>query len=415
MSTAKRRIFIIEDDPDFGFYIEQLIRDSELGRPRLIEDGLKGIQATMEDPPDLIVLDLDLPTLRGEEICRMLRSSTEHRSIPILVCSEMPQAQRKEMEMLRIGANAYVEKPFVEEGFIGNIKTLLDELAAREAMTSGGSASGAGGPGAATAAQEGDEFEGFRIEHMIGAGGMGTVYKAKQISLDREIALKVLLRSNNDSPETVERFVREALIMAKLSHPNIITIFDAGNTGYTFYIAMEYIPRGSLMDQMGRGPLGWKHMTDIISQTFDAIIYLHDNQVIHRDIKPGNILVSEHGVVKLVDFGISRMHSTVDLRDQLTAQNVVLGTAFYMAPEMHMGLPANEGTDQFALGRTMLQMLNPEQGGTRVADLSELRPDLPAQLCEAVGRCMHLDMSKRYPSMREARDAVVDACARVTF
>ncbi len=427
MSSGKYLIYIIEDDPDFGFYLERLISQAELGHPRLIDDGLKGLRACLEEPPDLVVLDLDLPSLRGEEICRLLRSSVRHEAIPIVICSEMPQAQRREMELLGMGANVYVEKPFVEEGFLQNIGELLANLTTPTRNQSMNTLSATlneaprGEPiaepfprglttDAASETEEPPIFAGYQMLGVLGAGAMGTVYKATQINLGRPAALKVLLRSFGDTEEVIDRFRREAMIMAQLNHPNIIHVYDTGSTGYTFYIAMEYVPGGTLLDRIGKGDLTWPEQVSIMKQALNAMIYLHDKGIIHRDIKPGNILMADQGIIKLADFGISRAHLPMD-HEQFTQRNMLLGTPAYMAPELNMGMTASALTDQFALGRTFLHMFEKKKPNIPRIPLRQLKPNLPVALSDALERCMYIDPNGRFPTLREAQAAILAACA----
>ncbi len=421
-------VYIIEDDLEFGAYLQELLEDTGVREVCLFRDGLVGLNACLSDTPDLLVLDLNLPSLRGEEICRLLRSSPHHQGIRILVCSDMPEAQQHELELLKIGADLYFEKPFVEQAFIDDIIRLLTAPdRGTEHLNFGESGTGVflakvmgedvpeneATPSAEFVRRQyamlkGTTFSGYEILEVIGGGAMGTVYKAYHRTLDRRVALKVFLRSDQDSPEQIRRFQREARIMAQLNHPNIVQVYDTGQTGYTYYIAMELMDQGSLLDLLQKRQLTWDLTREIIDQSAQALGYLHERGIIHRDLKPGNILCTRTSVFKVGDFGISRARLPLE-KSEFTRHETVMGTKTYMAPEMMMGKLADASTDQYAFGRTILRLFEGPEPNVPPVPLVRLRPDCPPDLSGVLDRMMHLDPEKRYSSILEAREAALAA------
>ena len=412
-----RRLILVEDDPDFAHFMTLLLRRQLGFEVRHFADGFQGLQECLAHPPDIVVLDVDLPTLQGDEICRLLRSLPEYRSIPILVCSAMPEAQKNEMRLLGLGADAYIEKPFDDHILIGTIerlmlrvmRTQLDTPKASPPVAPCDSIANAPPISVAATTPIPEKFAGYELREIVGAGGMGTVYRAYEPEAQRTVALKVLLKSLTSIQNAVERFIREGRIMERLKHPNIIQVFASGRTAFTYYIAMEYIEGTTLAACTERKQLPWKQAVSIIRQLFDAVAYLHSQGILHRDLKPSNILLTQDGTVKLGDFGISRDVKEM-LNMHLTQDASLIGTPPYMAPEQLLGAEASELTDQYSLGRTIVSIF--ELGALNVPPkpLRELRPDLPPELGHAINRCMHVYPSERYPTITEARDAVLAAC-----
>jgi CheY-like chemotaxis protein len=420
MTATDRNIVLIEDDQDYADCIRQLLREEFKTDPRYYPDGLDGLQACLSAPPDLLVLDLELPSLRGEEVCRLIKSSPYHRSIPILICSSMPEPEKKEMELLKIGANSYLSKPFRDDDFIAASRRLirLRELSGEDKSQRDNTTPAAPGKlpeieqdQTNVRSEKEDEYAGFKIIEIIGLGGMGTVYRATQVNLNRQVALKVLLRKWAKSHKIVERFQREARIMARLNHPNIVHLFDVGETEYTYFIAMELIDGPSLQHRIEEQDLEWDECVTIIRQTFNALIYLHDKGIVHRDIKPSNILLTREGAVKLGDFGISRA-STLFGPNEFTIAGAVIGTPRYMSPEQLAGGEATPLSDQYALGRTILHMFEGKNLNVPAKPLREVRPDLPEELSHVLERMMHFEPSQRYPSALEAKNAIISACVQ---
>lgn len=208
----------------------------------------------------------------------------------------------------------------------------------------------------------------YQLLEEIGRGGMGVVYKAWQPSLNRFVVLKMLPESLLLDPKFLDRFQREARVVARLSHPNIVAIYDAGAVGGLHYIAMEYMDGGTLEDRLMAGPLSLDAAQKILTQVASALDYAHAQGLIHRDIKPSNILFTSDGWVKVADSGIARPAEST----RLTRTGVLLGTPEYMSPEQATGDAVDHRTDLYALGVVAYEMLTgrvPFQGTTPYAVL----------------------------------------------
>jgi serine/threonine-protein kinase len=198
----------------------------------------------------------------------------------------------------------------------------------------------------------------YRLSDRLGSGGMAEVYLAHDDVLDRDVALKVLSSRYSDDEEFVERFRREAQSAAALSHPNIVSIFDRGESeDGTYYIAMEYLSGGTLKDRiLKRGALPARTAAAVALQIAEALKVAHDSDVIHRDIKPHNILITDSGDIKVTDFGIARAASS----STMTRTGSILGTAHYLSPEQAMGEPVGPSSDIYSLGVVLYEMLTGE-------------------------------------------------------
>ena len=195
----------------------------------------------------------------------------------------------------------------------------------------------------------------YVLGESLGSGGMGEVYLAHDGVLDRDVALKVLRSQYAGDEEFAERFRREARSAASLSHPNIVQVYDRGEAeDGTSYIAMEYVPGGTLKEQIGRrAPFGDRETAAVGAQIADALGAAHERGVIHRDIKPQNVLVSASGDLKVTDFGIARAASAVTS----SASGAIFGTAGYISPEQALGEPVGPASDLYSLGVILYEML----------------------------------------------------------
>ena len=258
----------------------------------------------------------------------------------------------------------------------------------------------------------------YEIGRRIGRGGMAEIFQAKDILLDRVVAIKVLFPEFAVDPAFVERFRREAQAAAGLNHPNIVGVYDWGRVNNTYYIAMEYVNGRTLADIVRQsGSLTPLQVCDVVGEVAAALGSAHQNGVVHRDVKPGNILVSNSGQVKVADFGIARALGA-GVEQGLTQTGAVMGTATYFSPEQAQGAVTDQRSDIYSLGIVMYELLSgtaPFLGENAVAiaykqvhenaiPLDQLNKSIPAPLAAIVGKCMAKSQDDRYLTAGEVRD-----------
>ncbi len=250
------------------------------------------------------------------------------------------------------------------------------------------------------------EFPNLEIQHLIGHGGMGAVYQARQINLDRIIALKILSPRLGSDPAFAERFLREARALAKLSHPHIVTVFDFGQAGEFYYLTMEFVDGVNLRDTISANLLSPEQALAIIPQVCEALQYAHDNGVIHRDIKPENILITKNGKIKIADFGLAKLLRPDADQFTLTGTRQVLGTMNYMAPEQ-IETPdvVDHRADLYSLGVVFYELLTGELPLGRFSLPSEKSAAVSNGLDEVVMRTLEKDPNRRYQQASQIKTA----------
>jgi eukaryotic-like serine/threonine-protein kinase len=261
----------------------------------------------------------------------------------------------------------------------------------------------------------------YRIMRKLGSGGMANVYLAEDQELGRRVAIKILNDRHAGDEQFIERFRREAKNAAGLSHPNIVSIYDRGEAEGTYYIAMEYLDGRSLKELiLSRGPAPVSVAVDYARQMLGALRFAHRNGIIHRDIKPHNVLVDAEGHLKVTDFGIARAGAS-----QMTEEGSIIGTAQYLSPEQARGTQVDQTSDLYSLGIVLYEMLTgqvPFTGDTPVEiamkhlsatppPLRAKRPDIPESLEMVVMRALAKDPAQRYQSAEEM-DADLERVAR---
>ena len=258
-------------------------------------------------------------------------------------------------------------------------------------------------------------FPTLEIIELLGRGGMGAVYKAKQPRLDRLVALKILPPGEHGDPSFAERFTREARALAKLNHPGIVTIFDFGRAGDLFYFLMEYVDGLDLRRLIQDGQLQPAEALKIIPQICDALQYAHEDGIVHRDIKPENVLIDRKGRVKIADFGLAKLLNAEGDTDRLTGTRQVMGTWRYMAPEqLDNPLGVDHRADIYALGVVFYELLTGELPVGRFAVPSE-KAQVDARLDEVVLKALENEPNRRYQHVSEVRSELDSIAADSAF
>ena len=258
----------------------------------------------------------------------------------------------------------------------------------------------------------------YELHRKLARGGMADVYLAKDLLLDRPVAVKVLFPEHARDESFVERFRREAQAAANLNHPNVVAVYDWGQQFGTYFIVMEYVEGRPLADVIqSEGPLHPVRAAEITSEVAAALGFAHRNGVVHRDVKPGNILITPTGQVKVADFGIAQATSSGDASVNLTQAGAVMGTATYFSPEQAQGHPVDARSDLYSLGCVLYEMLTtrpPFSGDTpvavafkhvqeRVIPPSQINPSVPAPLEAIDMKLLDKDAVLRYQSAEDLR------------
>jgi len=253
----------------------------------------------------------------------------------------------------------------------------------------------------------GQVLGGCRIDEVLGRGGMGVVYKATQLSLNRAVAIKVLPEEVCGQPQFVERFKREVDVLSRLSHPNVVTVFERGEIDGRLYVIMEFVQGTSLREVMRRGPLPSAEALVIVRGVLAALEHAHAKGIIHRDIKPENVLVAPGGIVKVADFGLSRLMGPADAT-RLTHTHLVLGTFEYMAPEQReRAKEVDERADIYATGVVLYELLAGELPIGHFAALSRKRPkECDSRIDAIVEKSLAKSPGERYQRASEMGAAV---------
>ncbi|MGH3092705.1 MAG: serine/threonine-protein kinase, partial [Gaiellaceae bacterium] len=252
----------------------------------------------------------------------------------------------------------------------------------------------------------------YRVERELGHGGMSSVFLAHDEELDRPVAIKVLAAHLASEPGLYERFVREARMAARLSHPNVVQVFDAGEEDERPYIVMEYVPGRTVADELrSSGKLEAARVVDLALQVCGGLELAHSSGLVHRDVKPQNLLVRDDGTVKIADFGIARAVEATNL----TQIGSILGTAAYLSPEQAEGEPVTAAADIYSLGVVLYELLSGrtpyefssladlvvKQREQAIRPLSDLEPSVPPELEAVVMRCLARNPDYRPSSAAE--------------
>jgi two-component system LytT family response regulator len=258
----------------------------------------------------------------------------------------------------------------------------------------------------------------YRVVSPLGHGGMGEVYLADDTRLGRRVALKVLPPEVAGDPERIQRFVQEAKLASALTNPNVAYIYEIGQDGGLWFLAMEYVEGEPLSVRLHQAPLAFPELLSIAAQVAEALDDAHSKGIVHRDIKPANLMLTTRGRIKVLDFGLARLETPPRNREDtelMTSTGVLLGTVEYMSPEQALGRKVDHRSDLFSLGVVLYQMATarlPFSGTTgteTMARILQSQPDamarfnyeIPNGLEQVVRKCLEKDRERRYQSARE--------------
>lgn len=246
-----------------------------------------------------------------------------------------------------------------------------------------------------------DKFPQYEMSECLGQGGMGVVYKARQKSLNRWVAIKILSPEKVDDGKFAERFTREAQTLAQLNHKNIVTIYDHGEADGLYYIVMEFIDGINLRDLLNDGQLQPEQALRIVAPICEALQYAHDKGIVHRDIKPENILIDHDGRIKVADFGIASL---------IGSTGELAGTPPYMAPEQDAQTGVDHRADIYALGAVLYEMLTGERPETPL-DLPSQKVELDIRIDDIVLRALSQEPERRYRTAYDFKTVVQNVAA----
>jgi serine/threonine-protein kinase len=280
----------------------------------------------------------------------------------------------------------------------------------------------------------------YRIVSKIGKGGMGEVFLAQDTKLDRKVALKILLSEFAEDKDRMSRFVREAKSASALNHPNIITIYEIGESDGTHFIATEFIEGETLNDYKKANPLNYKSALEIAIQVASALDEAHHAGIVHRDIKPDNVMIRSNGLAKILDFGIAKLseppavagglslgeEDATAIKPQSTSPGMIIGTANYMSPEQAKGKEVDARTDIFSFGVLLYEMMTgnlPFEGENALEMIGailhkEAKPlpsEVPTEITKIINKCLRKDRDERYQTIKDVFNDLKDVKQDLEF
>ncbi len=426
-------VFIVDDNPNNLGLLTGILRGAGYG-VRMANNGRRALAAVRAHPPELILLDINMPDIAGYAVCEQLKSDERTRDIPIIFLSALDDVQDK-VSAFRAGGVDYVTKPFQAEEVLARVESQLGLARMRRTLQQKNQELARTVEQLARAWRDADlifstlsdvlpgaVLDGrYRLERKIGTGGFAAVYQAVDMRDGRPVAVKVLRPlPGGEGDRQRQRLLQEGASADRVSHPSAVAVLDGGTTETGIaYLVMELLEGSTLADELrARGPLPLERCLEIFAPVCAVLEEAHAAGVIHRDVKPANIFLHrENGrvVVKLVDFGIAKLSGHAEV-GEITSVGRLLGTPVYMSPERLLGQPYDGRADVYALAMTLYEALSgrlpfdlPQGslGSLILACVNEAplplrraRPDVPAAVDAVVMRALAKHPSDR-PTVRE--------------
>ena len=410
VEDGRGRVLLVDDQPELLEAMAEALRDAGFSVVTA-SDGRQALARIREREPEVVVADVEMPGMGGYELCRQVRARGAD-DVPFLFCSGLggPDAR---LEGLEAGADDYIVKPARPDELILKLVRQVERVRKLRA------ASRAVAPvvnAAALAAIEARLLRGgagvvqlgrFEVRGILGRGSMGTVFRAWDVKLERWVAIKTVRAGSGMAgfwtDDLVRRLVSEAAMVARFNHPHVVAVHDVQDAADAAYIVMEFVDGVSLQELLHRSArLGPEHAVPLLGALASALAAAHAANLVHRDVKPGNVLLGREGAIKLTDFGIASFVSS-------SLRGGVFGTPGYLPPEALRGQAVDASCDLFALGAIAYRCLtgraafgegspgeiltNTVKG--RVPPLRQASGEVPAELEAIVGGLLEPDPKKR--------------------
>jgi CheY-like chemotaxis protein len=440
-------IFIVDDSADNLAVLSGMLRAAGHS-VRMANGGRRALEAIAARPPELVLLDVNMPDLDGYEVCKALRAAPASRDLPVVFLSALDDARDK-VNAFRAGGADYITKPFGAEEVLARVEHHLRLARLRQALEERNQALEQKNRELVEAWGNADRLFGalserlpgtrlddrYRLEARIGVGGSAAVYRAFDEENERLVAVKILRpQSGPHADQWRDRFLQEWGSSSVVSHPNALAVMDAGITSMGLpYLVMELLQGESLADELHRaGILSLRRTAEVLAPVCRMLADAHLAGLIHRDIKPANIFLHRPDgavgeLVKVVDFGIAKLLERNELED-LTTMGRVIGTPLYMSAERLMGKPCDGAADVFAVAVTCYEALTgrypfPSEEGTvqaaifaalsaPLSPLSLWRDDVPPDLEAVLARALSREPRER-PAMADLGELFQQLLARL--
>lgn len=402
------KVLVIDDDRNILHLVEDILREAG-HEVWTTSEPSEVCELAFKVRPAAIVLDVMMPKASGYEVMDMLRSDNRIEAVPMLFLSGLGDASDR-VRGLRSGADDYLVKPFEPDELVLRIERLVNWH----------QASGEWAPSPALVKRMADKkaqrFGRYRVIEKIGQGHMGTVYRGHDPRLQREVALKTIRLDSTSTEsrrqELLDLLRHEAVTIARLSHPNVVAVYDMGETPDSAFVAMELVDGPSLSGYLSQqGPMSWHQVIPLAVGIARGLALTHAREVIHRDMKPGNVLLGRDGGVKVSDFGLASVVSSI-----FEDSTELSGTPGYVPPEVLNQRSYTEKGDLFGLGAVLYESLagaHPLAGETlrdtilntlhgRIRPLRDRVTNLPMDLDELIADLLSID-----PDLRPSAPEVV--------
>ncbi len=439
-------VFIVDDNLSNLQLLERLLSENQY-RVRMANSGVRALRAIKTEPPELIMLDINMPEMDGYQVCMELKANAETKDIPVIFISALDDVLDK-VKAFKLGAIDYVTKPFQAEEVLARIENQLTISRLRKELEKKNSELQKKNEELNKKNEELIESyeranrifdtlsevlpgmvldEKYRLEEKIGSGGFGSVYKATNLALNKPVAIKVFCPSQSTSLANIERFRLEGISSCQINHPNAITIYDFSISPRGIaYLVMELLKGYTLAEYLKKvGSISVSRCLEIAVPICQVLTKAHKAGIIHRDIKPENIFLHQEAngeVIKVLDFGIAKLLATDELKSVETS-GLILGTPAYLSLERLNGQPYDGRSDVYSLGVMLYLMLTGQMPFSAKENsivsliymymtkaptpIYELNPAVPGQMEKLVMKVLSMDPNER-PTAKELESKLVD-------